>query len=475
MRPGISMTEPKPTAEVKARYTFDRVVRMVLGTAGFVAVLMLLRYLSDVLLPFAAAVVLAYLLNPLVTLFEAKTRRRWLAVGMTISGLGIIGASVVVLLAPLTYWQFQRLARDLGKLRDDVVGSWQMGVDTHQPAEPQAKPSGNKQQVSQVGEATTEDGPGPTTAVDGSAASVRSAGEPAEDKTIIGWSELLEAIEKYQQGARANPPIPRPQRIKNFRAALSGTYLGRLLDQGASYVQSDDFSKVLGGVAKRVADVTIGAGISVLTFAVSLVLALTGAIIVVIYLVFLLLDFPEYVRLWKSFLPPDYSWSIIEFIGEFDRAMRQYFRGQSIVALITGSLYAVGFTLIGLPLGIPLAIAIGICSMVPYLAAIAIVPAMFLAVARSVEGDASLLGSFGLVVLVFGVVQTLQDTLVTPRVMGKATGLKPVFILLGVFIWGKLLGFLGILLAIPLTCLFIAYYRRIVLKQIQPAPTETPS
>jgi len=47
--------------------------------------------------------------------------------------------------------------------------------------------------------------------------------------------------------------------------------------------------------------------------------------------------------------------------------------------------------------------------------------------------------------------------------MGKATGLRPIAILLGIFVWGKLLGFLGLMLAIPLTCLGIAYYRRFVL------------
>ncbi|MDO8629818.1 MAG: hypothetical protein Q7R41_04935, partial [Phycisphaerales bacterium] len=72
-------------------YTFDRVVRMMLSAAALFAVFLLLRYLSDVLLPFAAAVVLAYLLNPLVTLFEQKTRRRGVAVGVTLFGLAALG------------------------------------------------------------------------------------------------------------------------------------------------------------------------------------------------------------------------------------------------------------------------------------------------------------------------------------------------------------------------------------------------
>jgi len=123
----------------------------------------------------------------------------------------------------------------------------------------------------------------------------------------------------------------------------------------------------------------------------------------------------------------------------------------------------VGFTLIGLPMAIPFGLFIGLLNMVPYLQAVALVPAMLLAALRALEGDGSFVGSIGLTLLVFVVVQFVQDGLLTPRIMGQATGLRPILILLGVFIWGKLLGFLGLLLAIPLTCLGIAYYRRIVL------------
>ena len=68
-----------------------------------------------------------------------------------------------------------------------------------------------------------------------------------------------------------------------------------------------------------------------------------------------------------------------------------------------------------------------------------------------------------LVVAVFAVAQLIQDAVLTPRIMGKATGLRPAIMLLGVCIWGQLLGFLGLVLAIPLTCLGLAYYRRVVL------------
>jgi predicted PurR-regulated permease PerM len=80
-----------------------------------------------------------------------------------------------------------------------------------------------------------------------------------------------------------------------------------------------------------------------------------------------------------------------------------------------------------------------------------------------IETDTGFLWSVALVLMVYAVAQMTQDWFLTPRILGKATGLRPVAILLSVFIWGKLLGFLGLLLSIPLTCLAIAYYRRYVL------------
>jgi predicted PurR-regulated permease PerM len=242
------------------------------------------------------------------------------------------------------------------------------------------------------------------------------------------------------------------------------------LDDTIRYVQSDEFRGFLLGFAKSVAK----GGWTVVTFAGSLVLGLAGLIIVLIYLVFLLLDYPEYARTWPSFLPPQYREPTVDFLNQFNEALRRYFRGQSLIALMTGTLLATGFTVIGLPMAVPFGLFVGLLNMVPYLAAVGIVPALLLAALRAIESDTSFLGSVLLVLLVCGMVQIIQDTILTPKVMGKATGLRPVAILLGVFIWGKLLGFLGLLLSIPLTCLAIAYYRRYVLR-VAPQAIVTPT
>ncbi len=410
--------------EEQNRYTFDRVVRIVLTVGALAVVLLLLRYLSDVLIPFAAAVVLAYLLDPLVSVFERATKRRGLAVAITLGGLGIVGLAVVAVVVPLMLGQVRDFQGTIETLRGDLAASVDYAVD-----------------------------PGP--AVD--AATLESEIDPGGSaKTALGWRELKPAWAKFRDDADDKS---RAARLAQLREDLSGTYIGDFLDQAVRYTESDEFRTLLVTTAKHL---FVG-GWTVVSFALSVVLGLTGLIVVLLYLVFLLLDFPHYARAWPTFLPPQYRDSIVEFLQEFDGAMRRYFRGQAVVAMCVGVLAAIGFTIVGLPMAVPFGLFVGLLNMVPYLQTVGLVPGVLLAGMRAIEGDSGFLVSVLLVLAVFGVVQLIQESLLTPRVMGKATGLRPVAILLGVFIWGKLLGFLGLILAIPLTCLGIAYYQRFIL------------
>jgi len=422
------------------RYTFDRVVRLLLSTIGIVAFVLLLRYLSDVLIPFAAAVVLAYLINPLVNLFERKIGRRGPALALTLTSLTIFGLAVLMLLVPLMASQARRFRDSVMKLREDVASAGHASAeDSSGSGAPSAEPAGVE------------------------------TGEPEASipvtphKSQWGWQELKGGWNRYRRDAGE---ISRVERLKQLRRDVSGTYVGDMLEEAIRYSRSDEFNQLLMNMA---AGLAIG-GWTVVTWGLNLLLGLTGLVIVLVYLIFLLLDYPEYERTWKSFLPPNYRAPIVDFLVQFNTVLRRYFRGQSVVALLTGALMSLGFTIIGLPMAVPLGLFVGLLNMVPYLQAVAFLPAVFLAALRAIEGDSGFLMSVVLTFSVFVVVQIIQDTVIVPRVIGKAVGLRPVAILLGLFIWGKLLGFLGVLLAIPLTCLGIAYYRRYVLK-IQTART----
>lgn len=209
----------------------------------------------------------------------------------------------------------------------------------------------------------------------------------------------------------------------------------------------------------------------ILTGALSTLLSLMTLVVIFIYVVFLLLDFQSFQATWKDYLPPPYRESIVEFFDEFSDAMSKYFRGQAIVALCVGVLFAIGLSLLGIRLAILLGLMIGLMNMVPYLQIVGLVPAILLAVLRAVETEASPLLMLLGVLVVFAVVQLIQDTLLTPRIIGKTTGLRPAVILLAITVWGKLLGPLGLVLAIPLTCLAFAYYRRIIKTWRESAPS----
>ena len=142
--------------------------------------------------------------------------------------------------------------------------------------------------------------------------------------------------------------------------------------------------------------------------------------------------------------------------------MSNYFRGQAAVAAICGVLFAIGFALIGLPLGILLGLFIGLLNMVPYLQLIGLIPAGLLAIMHAVQSGINVWMVLGLTGLVFGVVQIIQDAVLVPKIMGKVTGLNPAMMMLSLSIWGKLLGLLGMIIALPVTYMLLVYYRRLI-------------
>jgi predicted PurR-regulated permease PerM len=122
---------------------------------------------------------------------------------------------------------------------------------------------------------------------------------------------------------------------------------------------------------------------------------------------------------------------------------------QGMVALCMGIMFCIGFTIIGFPMAIGLGILIGIMDLVPYLHTFALIPTAFLAMLKAADTGQNFWVVFGLAVLVFCVVQVITDMVVTPKIMGKAMGLNPAILLLSLSIWGALLGFLGLIVALP--------------------------
>ena len=129
-------------------------------------------------------------------------------------------------------------------------------------------------------------------------------------------------------------------------------------------------------------------------------------------------------------------------------------------------------------MAIGMGILIGVMNLVPYLHTFALIPTAFLALLKAADTGQNFWIIFGTAILVFAVVQIISDMVVTPRVMGKAMGLNPAIILLSLSVWGSLLGFIGVIIALPLTTLIIAYWQRYVTKEkvdVEPESTEKPA
>ena len=236
-------------------------------------------------------------------------------------------------------------------------------------------------------------------------------------------------------------------------------------DDVKRYLTSDGAVQMAKDTAKK-----LSPGVwSVLSGAANVLTFITGLLVIMLYVVFLLIDYHNMATRWRDYLPPGMRDDVSGFVGEFIQATNRYFRSQALVACCVAVLFSIGFSIIGLPLAILMGIFIGLLNMVPYLPILGIIPCLILAGLKALEQGDSFLGGLGIVMLVFGVVQVIQETVLVPRIQGKAMGLSPAIILLSLSVWGKLLGFLGLILALPLTCLGLTYYRRHLWKYDQPS------
>ena len=360
-------------------FTFDRVVRLALFAGLAWGLVLLLDYLSDVLLPFFAGLVVAYFLDPVTNRVQHVIKQRVLAALFTLVSITLAVSLVVWFMVPMVGNELADMGRTVSKM----------------------------------------------------AANTELAQAAKEHLPENVWEEVNEILKRDD--------------VKRY-----------LTSDGAVQMAKDTAKKLLPGVW----GVLSGAA-NVLTF-------ITGLLVIMLYVVFLLIDYHKMAARWRDYLPPGMRDDVSRFVEEFIQATNRYFRSQALVACCVAVLFAIGFSIIGLPLAILMGIFIGLLNMVPYLQIVGTIPCLLLAGLKALEQCDNFLGALGLVLLVFGVVQLIQETVLVSRFQGKAMGLSPAIILLSISVWGKLLGFLGLILALPLTCLGLIYYRRYLWK-LEPA------
>ena len=360
-------------------FTFDRVMRLALFAGLAWGLVLLLDYLSDVLLPFVTALVVAYFLDPVTNRVQKLIKPRVLAALFTLFSITLVVFLVVRYMVPMVGNELTDMGRTVSKMAGDT----------------------------------------------------KLAQAAKEHLPENVWEEVNEILKRDD--------------VKRY-----------LTSDGMLQMGKDTAKKLLPGVW----GVLSGAA-NVLTF-------ITGLLVIMLYVVFLLIDYDNISARWRNYIPPSMRDDVSGFLGEFIKANNRYFRSQALVASFVAVLFSIGFSIIGLPLAILMGIFIGLLNMVPYLQIVGTIPCLLLAGLKALEQGDNFLGALGLVLLVFGVVQLIQETVLVSRFQGEAMGLSPAIILLSISVWGKLLGFLGLILALPLTCIGLAYYRRYLWK-LEPA------
>ncbi len=189
---------------------------------------------------------------------------------------------------------------------------------------------------------------------------------------------------------------------------------------------------------------------------------------VVLYTLFILIDYEKISSGWVELLPQRYRTFATQLVTDITQGMNLYFRGQGCVALCVGILFSIGFLIIDFPMAIGLGMFIGLLNMVPYLQLVGFIPTIVLAVIKAADTGQSFWMIMLAALIVFAVVQIIQDTILTPKIMGHVMGMNSAIILLSLSIWGALLGILGMVIALPMTTLLITYYQKFVINKTAP-------
>lgn len=190
----------------------------------------------------------------------------------------------------------------------------------------------------------------------------------------------------------------------------------------------------------------------------SVALAIAGnAVLVPVVLFYLLMDWPQLVARVQALIPRPQLLSVNAFLDECDGLLGQYLRGQLLVMLVLAVYYAMGLALFGFDLAVPLGVFTGLAVFIPY---IGFGLGLVLALLAGMLQFASFHGLVA-VAVVFGLGQLLESFVLTPRLVGERIGLSPLAVIFALLAFGHLFGFVGVLVALPLSAVALVALKRL--------------
>ncbi|MCM1377351.1 MAG: AI-2E family transporter [Clostridium sp.] len=204
-------------------------------------------------------------------------------------------------------------------------------------------------------------------------------------------------------------------------------------------------------------------GTSVLSSSLEVVMHTIEWLLTFIYVIFIMLDYRQLMTGFRKIIPPKYREKVYPIFDDIKVNMDTYFRSQAVIAGCASVFYCIGFSIVGLPLAIVMGLLVGILYMIPYVQYVTIIPVVILCYLDSLTGTVGFWSEFGKCIAVYVFSQCVCDYLLTPKIMGRTLGLNPAIILLSLSVWGTLLGIIGMIIALPVTALLIAYYKQYIL------------
>ena len=190
----------------------------------------------------------------------------------------------------------------------------------------------------------------------------------------------------------------------------------------------------------------------------SILLAVLGNLLLVpMVLFYLLMDWPDLMRRIGRLVPPRMAAGVADFFRECDQMLGQYLRGQLLVMLTLAIFYSAGLALFGFDLAVPVGVFTGLAVFVPYVGF-----GLGLALAL-ISGVLQFTGWHGLVgvAVVYGAGQVLESFVLTPRLVGERIGMNPLTVIFALLAFGHLFGFVGVLIALPVSALMVVAVRRL--------------
>ena len=196
----------------------------------------------------------------------------------------------------------------------------------------------------------------------------------------------------------------------------------------------------------------------------SVTLALVGySVLVPVALFYMLYDWTRLVNSMVELVPPAWRERFDGFMRDCDEVLGEYLRGQMLVMLALAVFYALGLSLFGLDLALPIGVFTGLAVFVPYLGfGLGLALALLAGLLQLAPSQALLM-----VAVVYGLGQLIESFVLTPRLVGERIGLHPLAVILALMAFGQVLGFVGVLIALPASAVLLVGLRRLRAQYLQ--------